>query len=138
MKNFLKQVWKVIKIVFCLLVLLVIDQTCTHRNIATLPDYTTEHVATLYTIYKPSTMKMAYETWVVSIAEQPKAEGFMDNAKRYVTTYFQMDNTLQIAFLMPLVVVVFVLVILIMNLVMKHSTRKFKMSTGTTRATVVK
>ena len=138
MKNFLKQVWKVIKIVFCLLVLLVIDQTCTHRNIATLPDYTTEHVATLYTIYKPSTMKMAYETWVVSIAEQPKAEGFMDNAKRYVTTYFQMDNTLQIAFLMPLVVVVFVLVILIMNLVMKHSTRKFKMSTGTTRATIVK
>ena len=138
MKNFLKQVWKVIKIVFCLLVLLVIDQTCTHRNIATLPDYTTEHVATLYTIYNPSTMKMAYETWVVSIAEQPKAEGFMDNAKRYVTTYFQMDNTLQIAFLMPLVVVVFVLVILIMNLVMKHSTRKFKMSTGTTRATVVK
>ena len=138
MKNFLKQVWKVIKIVFCLLVLLVIDQTCTHRNIAALPDYTTEHVATLYTIYKPSTMKMAYETWVVSIAEQPKAEGFMDNAKRYVTTYFQMDNTLQIAFLMPLVVVVFVLVILIMNLVMKHSTRKFKMSTGTTRATVVK
>lgn len=138
MKNFLKQVWKVIKIVFCLLVLLVIDQTCTHRNIATLPDYTTEHVATLYTIYKPSTMKMAYETWAVSIAEQPKAEGFMDNAKRYVTTYFQMDNTLQIAFLMPLVVVVFVLVILIMNLVMKHSTRKFKMSTGTTRATVVK
>ena len=138
MKNFLKQVWKVIKIVFCLLVLLVIDQTCTHRNIATLPDYTTEHVATLYTIYKPSTMKMAYETWVVSIAEQPKAEGFMDNAKRYVTTYFQMDNTLQIAFLMPLIVVMFVLVILIMNLVMKHSTRKFKMSTGTTRATVVK
>ena len=138
MKKFLKQVWKVIKIVFCLLVLLVIDQTCTHRNIAALPDYTTEHVATLYTTYNPSTMKMAYETWVVSIAEQPKAEGFMDNAKRYVTTYLQMDNTLQIAFVMPLIVVMFVLVILIMNLVMKHSTRKFKMSTGTTRATVVK
>ena len=138
MKKFLKQVWKVIKIVFCLLVLLVIDQTCTHRNIAALPDYTTEHVATLYTIYKPSTMKMAYETWVVSIAEQPKAEGFMDNAKRYVTTYLQMDNTLQIAFVMPLIVVMFVLVILIMNLVMKHSTRKFKMSTVTSRATIVK
>ena len=138
MKKFFKQVWRVIKIVVCLLVLLVVDQTCTHRNIAAMPDYTTEHVATLYTIYKPSTMKMAYETWAVSLAEQPEAEGFMDNAKRYVTTYLQMDNTLQIAFVMPLIVVVFVLVILTMNLVMKHSTRKFKMTTGTTRATIVK
>lgn len=111
----LKRIFKILAVIA---ILLIIDASCSKRDIKRMPPVTTERIASLFNVYKPSVFKASYnqlvETSELYFTENAKEGGIraLQKVAAYIHGFSNISTQARISLAIPLCILLFFMAIL--------------------------